>query len=141
MRSFALLIFTIILTISALFFFMKISSTSEDPILNEIRRRFTIIDPKFGSVPLKTGRRSYTENKSIITLCVVEPESGKTYDINTIMYVALHELAHTITKADGEESHGDEFKNNFSYLLKRAHAKRVYDLSKSIPITYCGLEE
>jgi len=120
---------------------MKISSTSEDPILNEIRRRFTIIDPKFGSVPLKTGRRSYTENKSIITLCVVEPESGKTYDINTIMYVALHELAHTITKADGEESHGDEFKNNFSYLLKRAHAKRVYDLSKSIPITYCGLEE
>ena len=75
----------------------------------------------------------------MITLCVVDPNTGEFYDTNTITYVALHELAHVITRADGDESHGDEFKGNFARLLKEAQAKGVYDARKPIPLTYCGV--
>jgi len=112
----------------------------DHPILNEISRRFSVINPEYGKIPLKTGGKSYTEDKSAITLCIVNPKTKKFYDINVLMYVALHELSHCITKADGKESHGDEFKGNFSKLLRLAADKGIYDPSQPIPVTYCGVE-
>lgn len=113
--------------------------SEKHPILNEVRRRFGVINPRYTQIPLKTGKKSYTEDKTVITLCVVNPETGGYYDINTIMYVALHELAHVITNADGDQSHGEEFKGNFARLLKVANAKGVYNSRKPIPVTYCGV--
>ena len=113
--------------------------SEKHPILDEIRRRFRIISPQYGRGPLRTGTEAYTESKSVIYLCIQDPETGEYYDINTLMYVALHELAHVITKADGDESHGDEFKGKFARLLKEASAKGVYDPRKPIPSTYCGV--
>jgi hypothetical protein len=112
----------------------------DHPILNEISRRFSVLNPKYGDIPLKTGSKSYTEDKSAITLCIVNPKTKQFYDINVLMYVALHELSHCITKADGSESHGDEFKENFTMLLNEAAKKHVYDPTKQIPATYCGVE-
>lgn len=110
------------------------------PILDEIRRRFALISPKFGNIPIKTGSESYTINKSMITLCIVNPDTGEIYDMNTLTYVALHELSHCITKADGKDSHEDEFKQNFAMLLRRAAQLGFYNPQKSIPHTYCGLK-
>ena len=113
---------------------------SEDhPIINEIRRRVVLISPRFKEIPMRTGKKSYTEDKQLITLCVDNPDTGKYYDINVMMYVALHELAHCLTKADGAQSHGNEFKKNFSNLLKKAAQCGVYDPTQAIPETYCGV--
>jgi hypothetical protein len=110
------------------------------PVLDEIRRRFAMISPRFAKIPLKTGRESYTENKSVITLCIKNPQTGLDYDMNTLTYVALHELAHCVTKADGVDSHKSEFRYNFAILLQKAENLGIYDPRKPIPPTYCGMK-
>ena len=134
-----IILLTIAFAVLLAFAISKRSYYSEKhPILEDIRERFTILDPKYGKIPLKTGNKSYTENKSAITLCVADPATRKFYDMNTLMYVALHELSHVITKADGSKSHGEEFKRNFMRLLKEAHLKGIYDPNQPIPVSYCG---
>ena len=58
-------------------------------------------------------------------------------DENLLMFVALHELAHVMTKSIG---HTDEFWNNFKFLLKHAAENNLYkkhDFRKK-PEKYCG---
>jgi hypothetical protein len=60
------------------------------------------------------------------------------YPINTLMYVAVHELAHIATTSIG---HTDEFKRNFADLLEIAIKLNLYsyvDYSKE-PVEYCGI--
>lgn len=114
--------------------------SDKHPIIDEIKRRFSLINPKYGKIPMHVGNKSFTEDKSVITLCINDPETKKPYDINILMYVALHELAHCLTKADGKDSHADEFKANFAMLLKEASQKGLYDPSQKIPATYCGID-
>jgi hypothetical protein len=139
-----LLIVVIIFVIIAAVAISPIASkeyiSDNHPIINEIKRRFSLINPKYGKIPMHVGNKSFTEDKSVITLCIEDPETKKPYDINVLMYVALHELAHCLTKADGKESHGDEFKSNFAMLLKEAASKGLYDPSQKIPQTYCGID-
>lgn len=113
------------------------SSLSAHPMLDQVRMNFAKIDPKFGNIPLREGKSAYTENKRIITLCLVDPDSKVHYDVNTIMYVALHELAHVISKKHG---HGDEFKRNFNMLLRKGAQLGIYDPRKPIPTSYCGVK-
>ncbi len=108
----------------------------DHPILNKVRENFGKLDQSFTEIPLRQGSSSYTENKESITLCLKNPEDGSYYDMNTIMYVSLHELAHSISTTIG---HGDEFKKNFSALLQLAAQKGIYDPSIPIPETYCGI--
>jgi hypothetical protein len=114
--------------------------SSKHPIIDEIKRRFGVISPKYAKIPIKIGNKSYTEDKSVITLCITNPDTKQLYSINVLMYVALHELSHCLTKADGKESHGTEFKNNFAKLLKEAADKGVYNAAEPIPVAYCGTE-
>jgi hypothetical protein len=110
--------------------------TSNYPTLGLVRANFTKINPRYGKIPLRVGDSAYTENKEVITLCLVDPDTNNFYDINTIMYVALHELAHVITP-DGSTEHGTEFKENFSKLLREGAATGVYNPRIPIPATYC----
>ena len=129
----------------AIVFFMVLKGNNKpaienfDPMIIEIKARLTKISPQFGQIPMKIGDKSYTEDKSVITLCVTDKNTGKYYDINTLMYVALHECAHTITKASGEQAHDEEFTNNFTHLLLRASDVGVYNPNLPIPPTYCGI--
>lgn len=111
--------------------------SDDHPILDEVRERFRKLNPKYGDIPLKKGSSAYTENKRAITLCLKDPHSNKYYSMNTIMYVALHELAHVITKSHG---HGEEFKRNFKQLLDKATQIGIYNPSIPIPNTYCGVD-
>lgn len=110
--------------------------SSRHPLLDRVRDNFAKLDPGYAKIPLHTGDSSYTENKEVITLCLDDPETGKYYGINTLMYVALHELAHTLTP-QGEPEHGDAFKKNFAELLRRGAEAGIYDPRKAIPSTYC----
>lgn len=84
---------------------------------------------------------SYTMNKgSYVVFCVSSrnPSNNKIYDLNTLMYVAIHELAHIASTSVG---HTEEFKENFKSLLHYATQIGVYsykDYSKN-PEEYCGI--
>ena len=82
---------------------------------------------------------SYSVNKGQkIVFCLrSRDEKQKLVDENIMMFVALHELAHIMTKSVG---HTDEFWDNFRYLLKKAIKIGVYkevDFDKK-PVDYCG---
>lgn len=110
--------------------------SDKHPLLEQIRSNFTILSPEYADIPLREGDSAYTENKAVITLCLKNPETGKFYSMNTLMYVALHELSHIISKTHG---HNEEFKQNFAKILRRAAKIGIYNPSIPIPQTYCGI--
>lgn len=133
----AILLVVIGLVILAAFAFSRTSYESDDhPILNQVRSNFSKINPEYANIPLRKGNSAYTENKAVITICLKNPETDEYYDMNTIMYVALHELAHIVSKSHG---HTDEFKNNFTDLLRKGAKLGIYNPRKAIPETYCGI--
>lgn len=83
---------------------------------------------------------SYTLNKgSYVVFCVSSRDSvNKVYDINTLMYVAIHELAHIVSISVG---HTEEFRRNFRSLLEYATKLGVYNYIdySSNPQEYCGI--
>lgn len=82
---------------------------------------------------------SYSINKGEkIVFCLrSRDDTNKLVDLNIMMFVALHELAHTMTKSIG---HTEEFWNNFRILLRNARNLGIYkrvDYDKN-PVDYCG---
>jgi hypothetical protein len=84
---------------------------------------------------------SYTINKGEeIHICLREKNSEKVlHDVNTMMFVLLHELAHIMSDTIG---HNAEFRDNFIILLKEAHKLNLYDTVNyaKYPKSYCGLK-
>jgi hypothetical protein len=110
--------------------------SSNHPIIQQVKANFGLINPEYAKIPIQEGDSAYTENKQVITLCLKDPDNGRYYDMNTIMYVALHELSHVICQSHG---HGDEFKQKFDEILKKAASLGIYDPNKAIPTTYCNI--
>lgn len=83
---------------------------------------------------------AYTENKQKIALCLRNRNKNfGFYDINQIMFVAIHELAHTMTRG---LDHTIEFWENFKFLINHSveiGIYRDYDYGK-YPFNYCGLD-
>jgi hypothetical protein len=141
MSGLIIIIFSVLMfaSLTYIVFFRKDAlCVDSDPMLMKIRNNLMKVDPKYGDYPLyESNTGSYSENKSTITLCLKDPKTGKYYDMNTLMYVALHEIAHTQATNYG---HGDEFKTVFANILKRAERVRIYDPKKPIVQSYCGLK-
>ena len=60
-------------------------------------------------------------------------------NVNTMMFVALHEVAHIITISVG---HTEEFWTNFKFLLKESINLGIYkkeNYNKN-PVDYCGMK-
>jgi hypothetical protein len=84
---------------------------------------------------------AYSENKGEkIAFCLNTTKNGDTLiDKNTLTFVSIHELAHTMSESIG---HKEEFWNNFKFLLENAvriHIYKAVDYSKK-PISYCGMK-
>ena len=84
---------------------------------------------------------SYSVNKGEkIVFCIrSRDEKEKLVDLNILMFVALHELSHVMTKSVG---HTQEFWDNFKFLLQQAIDAKIYrhhDFRKK-PVKYCGTE-
>lgn len=81
---------------------------------------------------------AYSVNKGDeLSICIREVETEKFIDDNTIIFVAIHELAHIMTDDMG---HTDEFWDNMKYLLEKAIEINIYsyvDYSKN-NVDYCG---
>lgn len=89
---------------------------------------------------------TFTVNKKDIHVCLrTRNHSKQLYDINRLMYVVLHELAHMANwnSETGEPiiGHGIEFIEIFKDLVKISIKLRLYeyeDYSKT-PVEYCGI--
>jgi len=86
---------------------------------------------------------AYSENKGEkLAFCIeTEKENGKgeLIDLNTLTYVAIHELSHIATSSVG---HNDEFWANFKFLLQEAEKIGIYNPVdyKKTPTRYCGMD-
>ena len=75
----------------------------------------------------------------MLFVLIQKKNSGKLIDLNTLTFVALHELSHVATESIG---HTPEFWKNFKFILEQAKTIGVYkpiDYKKN-PATYCGME-
>lgn len=131
-------IFAIVIFFIILLHLCWSASEPTHPDIENIKEKFSKIDPKYKNVHIvhgEPGNGSYTIGKKKIVMCTVDPVTKQPYDEHTQMYVALHELAHVITKQYDE--HGPEFQRNFKHLLLEAQRKGVYRPIYSPPATYC----
>jgi len=98
-------------------------------------------NPKSISETLPTSElTAYSENKGEkIAFCLNTTKTGDTLiDINTLTFVAIHELSHIMTTTIG---HKQEFWQNFKFLLENAKESNIYipvDYKKQ-STEYCGL--
>lgn len=83
---------------------------------------------------------AYSENKGEkLAFCVTTQKDNDTLiDDNTLMFVALHEMAHIATKSVG---HNEEFWKNFRFLIHESNEIHIYNPQnyKEKPQTYCGM--
>ena len=84
---------------------------------------------------------SYSVNKGEkIVFCIRQKDDKESLvDENTITFVAIHELAHIMTKSVG---HTPEFWENFRRLLKEAINEKLYNKEDytNNPKEYCGIK-
>lgn len=79
---------------------------------------------------------AYSLNKKSIHICIRNP-NGELERMNTAMYVLLHEAAHVASEKYG---HGDDFWDNFRFLLEVAEDLGMYTYQDfdSTQVTFCG---
>ena len=84
---------------------------------------------------------AYSENKGEkLAFCLNNEKDGnKLIDMNTLMYVALHEISHISCKSIG---HTDEFWQNFKFFIEQAEFLNIYKPIdyKNTPARYCGMD-
>jgi hypothetical protein len=92
-----------------------------------------------------SGETSYSENKGEkIVLCLRDktaPPSFPLVDLNTVMFVVLHEMAHLMTEELSSGKHTSEFWANFRRLLEDSAKIGIYEpvnYSRR-PQEYCGM--
>jgi hypothetical protein len=112
------------------------------PTKENVQRLINGYNPKKIYETLPTSEfTAYSENKGEKLAFCLDTEKnskGRLIDINTLMYVALHEVSHIATKSIG---HNDEFWNNFKFMITEAKEINIYnpvDYQKE-PARYCGM--
>lgn len=107
-----------------------------------VRRLVSKFNPKKIVETLPTSEyTAYSENKGQkIAFCLnkQKQDNDNLIDENTLMFVALHEMAHVASKSIG---HNTEFWNNFAFLIEEAEEIQLYrpiDYSKK-NTEYCGM--
>jgi len=108
---------------------------------DNIKRLINGYNPKKICETLPTSKfTAYSENKGAKLAFCLDKERHKEelIDLNTLTYVALHEMAHICTASIG---HTDEFWQNFKFLIEQAKTIGVYEPVdyKKNPEPYCGM--
>ena len=96
----------------------------------------------YEEAPHEEGESTYTINKGeLMKICLREKKEKKPiHNVNTLMFVVIHELGHVCSKSIG---HTDEWMTNFRFLLREAKNANIdyepIDYSKH-NMNYCGVE-
>jgi hypothetical protein len=112
------------------------------PNESNVKRLIKGYNPKKIYETLPTSEfTAYSENKGEKLAFCLDTEKnsqGRLIDLNTLMYVALHEVSHIATQSIG---HNDEFWENFKFIITEAKEINIYnpiDYKKN-PSRYCGM--
>ena len=112
---------------------------AKDPRISRLLSRFD--SNKISESDPSSKYTSYSVNKGEeIVFCLRSRDSNqKLVEDNTLVFVALHELAHIMTISIG---HTKEFWDNFRDLLKDAIKCGVYQYQnfRDRPVEYCGTQ-
>ena len=114
-------------------------SKQSSPIIERLKSDIGKINPEYLDIPIVESNTSYTKDKSVIYLCMRNPKTNQFYSYNTLMYVLLHEIAHTESVTYSTDKHNDEFVSNFDAILSNAIDLGIYDANTSLPPVYCGV--
>ena len=114
------------------------------PDQENVKRLVDNFNPKKIMEILPTSEyTAYSESKGEkIAFCLNVTKTGNAdnlIDEHTLMFVAIHELSHVMTKSIGHKS---EFWENFRFLLENAKEAGIHepvDYSKK-PVEYCSLK-
>lgn len=88
---------------------------------------------------------TFTIDKQDMHVCLrTRDDHEELYDVNLLIYVILHELAHVCNYTKDNqpiEGHGREFKEKFSLLVKEAIDIGIYKYENYMtsPREYCGM--
>lgn len=104
------------------------------PDIVKIKETILPVDHVIENISFYKGNKSYTINKEDIYICTRD-ENGKMYDMNTLVFVALHEVAHY--KCD-EIGHTPKFHQIHEELLRKATKLGIYNPSVPMIRNYCG---
>ncbi len=111
------------------------------PQVQRLVQNFRADPDRFLEATPDAEHTSYSVNKGEkIHLCLRQRDgTEQLVNENVMMFVALHEMAHCITKSVGHEP---EFWNNFGWLLREAESRNLYTPTdfKAQPVTYCGVQ-
>ena len=105
--------------------------------INSIKNK--IDDVSIKETPSNSRYTSYSVNKGEeLYLCIRSKNTNKIHDINDLLYVAIHEIAHI---GCPEIGHTDLFFKINLYLLKKAVEFNLYkyDNYNNKPREYCGI--
>lgn len=92
-----------------------------------------------------TRYTTFTIDKQDMHICLrTRDDHQRAYDINLLMYVVIHELAHMVNyDVSGNPiiGHGIEFQRLFNLLIKEAISADVYKYEnyRETPKEYCGI--
>lgn len=88
-----------------------------------------------------SNQTSFSVNKGEkVVFCIRSKNKGRNLeDENTLTFVALHELAHIMSKGWG---HKTEFWQNFKFILQNSIEAGIYEYQnfRSKPVKYCGVD-
>lgn len=107
-------------------------------VIEELKMRISLIDHKFQNINMYENGETYAHNKKDIYICLKD-KNGKYYDFNTLTYVALHELAHIVTRGESSD-HDEKFLQNFNDLLRRAEKVGIWNRRIEMPKIYCNVK-
>ena len=104
-----------------------------------MERNFNTKRTKIYETNFNSNYTSYSVNKGEeLVFCLRCKKTRTLHDINLLMYVAVHEIAHT---ACPETGHTQLFNKIFKFLLTQAVILELYEYEdySSKPVEYCGM--
>lgn len=113
-------------------------SSPSDPRTQRVVLKFQPDKIEEGKDSTKYTSFTVEKGERIIFCLRAKNANNKLVDINTMMFVALHEIAHIASVSIG---HTDEFWANFKWILEEAVNIGIYaeaDYERN-PVQYCGL--
>ena len=91
---------------------------AEHAVITDVKRRIAVVLPSVSELYIRQGEKPMIVNKQDIYLTLYDSD-GRLYDINTIVYVCLHELSHLICDTeDTVEHHSPAFYSIFNKRLR-----------------------
>lgn len=108
--------------------------------INQLERNFTKTRTRIYETDLNSNLTSYSVNKGEeLSICLKSKTTGKIHNINLLMYVVIHEMAHF---ACPEIGHGPLFIKIFKKFVEVAIENKLYyyENYNVNPVEYCGME-